>query len=161
MPIVGTVEIQLHPPGTFIAWYRPAMTRANGQNPNLRPDSAARDVSYAIGVGRIVWGAIAAVVPGRVHRALGVSYPGEDYGVWVKAFGVRDILLGIAALHPNATIRDANLRAGIVMDVVDVVMVADAHRRGLPRKAAVLGMTLGGGTAAFATLGPMLLRQLK
>ncbi|MFD4294019.1 hypothetical protein ACFWPA_15925 [Rhodococcus sp. NPDC058505] len=119
-------------------------------------DSAERVVSHVIGVGRIVWGVTTAIASRQVYTALGMSYPGSDRGVWIKAFGVRDIVLGAAALHPDATVRRANLRAGIAMDLIDAVVVADAARRGLPRKAALVGIALAGGTAAFAAVGPRL-----
>ncbi|NKR60891.1 hypothetical protein GS474_19540 [Rhodococcus hoagii] len=64
-----------------------------------RADASERRVLAAIGVGRIVWGATTALVPGRVHRALGVEYPAPDKGIWIKAFGIRDIVMGAPALH--------------------------------------------------------------
>ncbi|MEE2060002.1 hypothetical protein [Rhodococcus artemisiae] len=120
-------------------------------------NSVERVVSHTIGVGRILWGATTAIASRRVYNALGISYPSSDLGVWIKAFGVRDIVLGAAALHPDATVRRANLRAGIAMDLIDAVVVADAARRGLPRKAALVGIALAGGTAAFAAFGPGLI----
>lgn len=124
-------------------------------------DSAERVVSHAIGVGRILWGATTAIASRQVYEALGISYPSSDKGVWIKAFGVRDIVLGAAALHPDSTVRRANLRAGVAMDLIDAVVVADAARRGLPRKAALVGMALAGGTAAFAAFGPTLVSALR
>ncbi len=124
-------------------------------------NSAERMVSQAIGVGRILWGATTAIASKQVYNALGIAYPGSDLGVWIKAFGVRDIVLGAAALHPDSTVRRATLRAGIAMDLVDAVVVADAARRGLPRKAAMVGVALAGGTAAFAAFGPTLVRALR
>lgn len=125
-----------------------------------RAEASERRVLVAIGVGRIVWGATTALVPGRVHRALGVEYPGPDNGIWIKAFGIRDIVLGAAALHPDDAVRRATLKAGIVMDVVDAGVVAAAARQGLPRRAAVIGMLLAAGTATFATVGPVILERL-
>ena len=121
---------------------------------------AERRVLAAIGVGRIVWGATTAIAPDRVHRALGVEYPGPDKGIWIKAFGIRDIILGAATLHPDAAVRRATLKAGIVMDVVDAGVVAAATRQGLPRRAASIGMLLAAGTAALATVGPLILGRL-
>lgn len=123
-------------------------------------EAAERRVLATIGVGRIVWGATTALLPARVHRALGVEYPGPDKGIWIKAFGVRDIVLGAAALHPDDGVRRATLKAGIVMDVVDAGVVVAAARQGLPRRAAVIGMLLAAGTAAFATVGPVILARL-
>lgn len=122
-------------------------------------DWSERAVSYSIGVGRIIWGATTTLAPQRVHNALGVAYPGADQGVWIKAFGIRDIVLGAAALHPDGIVRRAVLRAGIVMDVVDVGMVAHAGHAGLPRRAVFVGTVLGGTTAAFAAFGPSLLKN--
>ncbi|WP_157050922.1 hypothetical protein [Rhodococcus sp. RD6.2] len=64
--------------------------------------------------------------------------------MWIKVFGVRDIVLGAAALHPGSTVRRANLRAGIALDLIDAAVVANAARRGLPLKAALVGMALAG-----------------
>lgn len=61
-------------------------------------NSAERMVSQAIGVGRILWGATTAIASKQVYNVLGIAYPGSDLGVWIKAFGVRDIVLGAAAL---------------------------------------------------------------
>ncbi|MCX4092497.1 hypothetical protein [Nocardia sp. alder85J] len=81
--------------------------------------------------------------------------------MWIKAFGVRDVVLGVAALHPDATIRRAALRSGIVMDVIDAVVVANAARLGLPHRAATAGIALAGGTAMLAALGPAALGYLR
>ncbi|NKR44539.1 hypothetical protein GS506_04455 [Rhodococcus hoagii] len=122
---------------------------------------AERHVLAAIGLGRIVWGATTALFPGCVHRALGVEYPGPDKGIWIKAFGVRDIVLGVAALHPDDAVRRATLKAGVVMDVVDAGVVAGAARQGLPRRAAVIGILLAAGTATFAAGGPAIIGKLR
>jgi hypothetical protein len=123
-------------------------------------ESAERRVLAAIGIGRILWGATTALAPRPVHQALGVEYPGPDQGIWIKAFGIRDIILGAAALHPDNTVRRATLQAGIVMDVFDAGVVAVAARRGLPRRAAIVGMLFAGGTATIASAGPLILRKL-
>ncbi|MEE4024377.1 hypothetical protein V1Y59_14925 [Gordonia sp. PKS22-38] len=122
---------------------------------------AERRVLATIGIGRIVWGATTALAPRTVHQTLlAIEYPGPDQGIWIKAFGIRDILLGAAALHPDSTVRRATLRAGIVMDILDAGVVAAAARRGLPRRAATIGMLLAGGTAMFASAGPQIIRKL-
>jgi hypothetical protein len=124
-------------------------------------DSDGRVISRMIGVARILWGATTTVASRQVYAALGISYPSSDLGVWIKAFGVRDIVLGAAALHPDSTVRRLTLRAGVVMDQFDAAVVADAGRRGLPRKAAIVGLIFAGGTAAFGTFGPGLVRRLR
>ena len=124
-----------------------------------RTKDAERTVATALGVGRIVWGATTALVPARVHGALGVDYPGPDRGIWIKAFGVRDIALGAAALHPDQTIRRLVLHAGIAVDLVDAGVVIAAARNGVPRRAAGIGVLLAGGSAVVAALGPSLLRR--
>ncbi len=86
-------------------------------------DSAERVVSHAIDVGRILWGATTAIASRQVHNAVGISYPSSDLGVWIKAFGVRDIVLGAAALHPDSAVRRANLRAGIAMDLIGAMLI--------------------------------------
>lgn len=114
-------------------------------------DSAERTILTTIGIGRIVWGTTTALAPARVHRALGVDYPGPDHGIWLKAFGVRGIVIGAAALHPDVSVRRAVLGAGIAMDLVDAAVVW-SRRLGtdLPRRAAGIGVLLAGGTAALA-----------
>jgi hypothetical protein len=135
------------------------MTGSNGRA--LDRESAERTVSYAIGVGRIAWGITTVFASRGVYRALGVTYPGEDKGVWIKAFGIRDVVLGAAALHPDVTVRKATLRSGIAMDLFDAAVVADAARRGLPRQAAMIGLALATGAAAFGALGPPALRAFR
>ena len=122
-------------------------------------NSAERAVFTVIGVGRIVWGATTALAPALVHRALGVDYPGPDRGIWIKAFGVRDIALGAAAFHPDQTVRRSVLQAGIAMDLVDAGIVVAAARNGVPRRAAGIGVLLAGGTAFVAAVGPSLLSR--
>ena len=124
-------------------------------------DIAERTVVTAIGIGRIVWGATTALAPARVHQALGVDYPGPDQGIWIKAFGVRDIVFGAAALHPEPAVRRSVLQAGFVMDLVDAGVVIAAARNGIPRRAAAIGVLLAGGTAAVAAAGPSLLRRTR
>lgn len=118
-----------------------------------------RVVSRTIGVARILWGATTTVASRQVYGALGISYPGSDLGIWIKAFGVRDIVLGAAALQTDSTVRRFTLRAGIAMDVFDAAVVVNAARHGLPRRAAAVGLVFAGGTAAFGTLGPRLVEQ--
>jgi hypothetical protein len=134
----------------------PDTDRTDGVN---QTKSAERTVVTAIGIGRIVWGATTALAPARVHRTLGVDYPGPDRGIWIKAFGVRDIVLGAAALHPDQTVRRLVLQAGIAMDLVDAGVVITAARNGVPRRAAGIGVLLAGGTAVIAAVGPSLLRR--
>lgn len=122
---------------------------------------AENRVLAAIGVGRILWGATTALAPRRVHKALGVEYPGPDHGIWIKAFGIRDIVLGAAALHPDNTVRRTTLRAGIAIDLFDAGVVSLAARRGLPRRAAVVGTLLAAGTAVFAAGGPPTIKLLR
>lgn len=124
-----------------------------------KDDSNERVVSHAIGVARILWGATTAVASRQVYTAGGMSYPSSDHGIWIKAFGVRDIVLGLAALHPDSTVRQLTLRAGIAMDLIDATMVASAARRGLPCRAAVVGLTFAGGAAAFGAFGPRLVER--
>lgn len=124
-------------------------------------DSDERVISTMIGVARILWGVTTAVASRQVYSALGISYPSSDLGVRIKAFGVRDIVLGAAALHTDLTVRRFTLRAGIAVDLIDAVVIADAAGQGLCRKAAVVGMTFAGGTAAFGTFGAGLVKGLR
>lgn len=126
----------------------------------MTTESAKRRVLAAIGIGRIVWGATTMLASHPVHRALGVDYPGPDKGIWIKAFGVRDVILGAAALHPDDAVRRVTLKAGVAMDVFDAGVVALAARQGLPRRAAVVGLLFAGGTAALASVGPTALTKL-
>lgn len=115
----------------------------------------------AIGIARIVWGVTTALGSAHVHRIGGMRYPGPDGGVWIKAFGIRDVLLGAAALHSDAAVRRATLKAGIAMDLFDAGAVVFAAKQGMPRRAARIGVLLAGGTAIFAAAGPSLLRRME
>ncbi|APE35262.1 hypothetical protein BOX37_16390 [Nocardia mangyaensis] len=128
---------------------------------NTRSDSAERRVLTAIGVARIVWGLTTALGSAHVHRCGGIGYPGPDGGVWIKAFGVRDVILGAGALHSEEAVRRATLRAGIAMDLFDAGAVIVAARQGMPRRAARIGVLMAGGTAVFAAAGPGLLRMVE
>lgn len=122
-----------------------------------RVAEAEKRVLAVVGVGRVVWGTVAAAVPGPIHRAFGVEYPGPDRGIWIRAFGVRDVLIGAAALHPDRSVRSAVRTAGIAMDLVDAAVVMSAARQGLTRRATVAGVLMAGGTATIAAVGPRLL----
>ncbi|MFD3458273.1 hypothetical protein ACFWVM_01025 [Nocardia fluminea] len=128
---------------------------------NARPDSVQRRVLAVIGVARIVWGVTTALGSAHVHRVGGIEYPGPDGGVWIKAFGIRDVILGAAALHSDETVRGATLKAGIAMDLFDAGVVIVAARHGMPRRAARIGVLMAGGTAVFAAAGPGLLRMVE
>lgn len=128
---------------------------------NTRTDSAERRVLAAIGVARIVWGMTTAFGSAHVHRVGGIEYPGPDGGVWIKAFGVRDVILGAGALHSDETVRHATLKAGIAMDLFDAGVVIFAARQGMPRRAARMGVLMAGGCAVFAAAGPGLLRMVE
>lgn len=114
-----------------------------------------------IGVARIVWGMTTTFGSAHAHRLGGIEYPGPDGGIWVKAFGVRDVVLGAAALHSDETVRRATLKAGIAMDLFDAGAVIFAARQGMPRRAARIGILMAGGTAVFAAAGPGLLRLVE
>jgi hypothetical protein len=124
-------------------------------------DSAERRVLATIGVVRIVWGITTALGSAHVHRIGGIEYPGPDGGIWIKAFGVRDVVLGAGALHPDETVRRATLKAGIAMDLFDAGAVVFAARQGMPRRAARIGVLMAGGAAVFAAVGPSLLRSVE
>ncbi|MFC4127337.1 hypothetical protein [Nocardia rhizosphaerae] len=124
-------------------------------------DSAGRRVIAALGVVRIGWGTITALGSAPVHRLGGIGYPGPDGGMWVKAFGVRDVVLGAAALHSDDAVRRATRKAGIAMDLFDAGVVVLAARQGLPRRAARIGVAMAGGAAVFAAVGPSVLRGIE
>ncbi|MFE1591541.1 hypothetical protein [Nocardia sp. NPDC058705] len=128
---------------------------------NTETDSAQRRVLAVLAVVRIVWGVITALASARVHRIGGMDYPGPDGGVWIKAFGVRDVVLGAAALHPDESVRRATWKAGIAMDLFDAGAVIFSARQGMPGRAARIGFLMAGGAAAFATAGPGVLRMVE
>jgi hypothetical protein len=67
-----------------------------------------------------------------------------------RLFGVRDLALGRAVMHPDPAVRRAALGIGVAVDSVDVVATCIALRRGAPKPIAVL---IGGGAALFVGLG--------
>ncbi|NLG54827.1 MAG: hypothetical protein GX542_04135 [Rhodococcus sp.] len=137
-------------------------TETTSDRPATLPDDhSERQILAVIGIGRIIWGATTAFGSARVHRTLGLEYPGPDKGVWIKAFGIRDILIGAAALHPDKKIRTLTLRGGIVMDLFDVGVALNAGRHNLPKNATLIGLIMAGGTATFAAIGPAVLRKLR
>ncbi|WP_306361651.1 hypothetical protein [Nocardia sp. CC227C] len=126
-----------------------------------RSDSAERRVLAALGIVRIVWGAATALGSAHVHRIGGLAYPGPDGGIWIKAFGVRDVVLGAAALHSDATVRRATLKAGIAMDLFDAGAVLVAAGQGMPRRAARIGFLMASSAVVVAAAGPGLLRMVE
>lgn len=120
-----------------------------------------RNVSASVGLGRLSLGVAALLIPKITHLSLGVGYPGQDGGVLARMFGLRDIVIGAAALHPSAEVRRATITAGMAMDLADVPAILLGIRKGVPRTNAILVASVAGGNAVLAYAGRRLVENLE
>ncbi|MDQ3608111.1 MAG: hypothetical protein M3459_04300 [Actinomycetota bacterium] len=109
----------------------------------------ARRIAQAIGAARIAMGLGFAAAPNLARAWLGPAAQREDVGIAVRAFGVRDAVLGGLALHtasrPQVAARMAAM--GIVVDAVDLGATV-AARRSVPATGVVLVALMAGGAIA-------------
>ena len=115
--------------------------------PDLRTTLSA--LRTAVGIG--AW-----VMPATGGRLFGLGDVNDHphSAVMTRLFGVRDLVLAQSLRHPEPSVRRDALRAGLVVDCVDVVAGLMAWRGGASRSA-TLGVA--GGAAAFAALGALAL----
>jgi len=108
-----------------------------------------RLIARAIGAGRIAVGLGLVAEPKLARAWIGPAAEREDVGVALRAFGVRDVVLGGLALHtaskPQVAARMA--AAGIVVDVVDLAASVVA-RRSVPATGVALVALMAGGAIA-------------
>jgi hypothetical protein len=78
---------------------------------------------YTLSLGRIVVGASCWLLPKLASKTLGVSNAAKsnDGEAMTRLFGSRDLALGYALLTSNAASRDVILKAGLIVDSLDVL----------------------------------------
>ena len=106
-------------------------------------------IRAVVGLSTLVRPRLAGVVLGAGGAA------GRDGGAVARMFGVRDVAIAAATLHPDPAVRETGLRLGLVCDAVDVVSVVLGRRGGVSSAGAVL---VGGAAAAFALAGAVAVR---
>lgn len=103
----------------------------------------------AIGAGRVALGAAFVARPGLAAPWLGRVATRPDAGIALRAFGMRDLVLGGLALHTagNATVAARMQIAGIAVDAADLAATL-AARRSVPATGVALIALLAGGAIA-------------
>ncbi len=111
-----------------------------------------RSAILAIAVGRIFAGGLSWASPRHSWRlfGLGPMNPTDSSSITSRLFGVRDVALGLAALHGNPDVKRVALQAGIAIDAADVAANLLAVRAGAP-KTSLLGVAAG--ASLFVGLG--------
>jgi len=108
-----------------------------------------RLLARGIGAGRIAVGLGLVAAPHLARAWIGPAAQRRDVGVALRAFGVRDVVLGGLAVHtasrPQVAARMA--AAGIVVDAVDLAATV-AARRAVPATGVALVALLAGGAIA-------------
>lgn len=108
-----------------------------------------RSVARAIGAGRLAVGLGLVAAPKLARAWIGPAAKRGDVGVALRAFGVRDVVLGGLAVHtaskPQVAARMA--ATGIVVDVVDLAATV-AARRSVPTTGVALVALMAGGAIA-------------
>ncbi len=108
-----------------------------------------RLIARAIGAGRIAVGLGLVAAPRLARAWIGPAAEREDVGVALRAFGVRDLVLGGLAMHtaskPQVAARMA--AAGIAIDTVDLAGTV-AARRSVPTAGVALVALMAGGAIA-------------
>lgn len=117
----------------------------------------SRSIATGVGLGRVLFGVICLIAPKLLLRSSGSEPRGS--AVWmIRAFGVRDVVLGGGALSALARGRDARswVAAGAVADTGDVLnAIAFRDELGGAGLVATLGLAVpasAGGWYAAATL---------
>lgn len=110
-----------------------------------------RQLVRALAAGRVVVGASALLVPSIAGKGwIGETGAHREVGVIVRAFGARDLALGIGTLQ----VLDSDdsprpwVTAGILCDAVDLAATALAVRRLGLRRALPVMVVAGGATVA-------------
>ena len=108
-------------------------------------------LARSLGIGRMIAGIGPLVAPVTAARQMGMSATAEEpeAQVWAQLFGSRDVVLGALLIGAkNPAVRRTVVRAGLVIDTLDIVSGLRA-RSGLSgtAKAAVIG---GAGAAVVS-----------
>ena len=100
----------------------------------------------AIGAARVALGAAFVARPGLAAPWIGRAATRPEAGVALRAFGVRDLVLGGLTLHTagNATVAARMQVAGIAVDAVDLAATL-AARRSVPAGGVALIALMAGG----------------
>ncbi|MCP9489372.1 MAG: hypothetical protein MSC31_05790 [Solirubrobacteraceae bacterium MAG38_C4-C5] len=118
-----------------------------------------RLIARAIGAGRIAVGLGFVAAPKLARAWIGPAAQREDVGVALRAFGVRDLVLGGLAVHtaskPQVAARMA--AAGILVDAVDLAATV-AARRSVPATGIALVALMAGGAIAGQAMAYRALR---
>lgn len=119
---------------------------------------AQRYPEIAIGVGRIIAGLSTWLLPRFAWRVFGLGVMTADgsTGMMTRLFGIRDLILGAAVFHPDASVRQSVIQAGIAIDTADIAANLIAVRNGAP-KSTLLGVASG--AASFVVLGAVSLTR--
>jgi hypothetical protein len=117
-----------------------------------------RRAQTALCVLRSAIGVVTWLAPSRSGRTFGLgdAFDPPDAALVARLFAVRDLALAQALRHPDPAVRRQVLRAGVVVDGVDVVASLVAALRG-GRRTVLVGVGLG--AALFAGAGVLALRD--
>jgi hypothetical protein len=124
-----------------------------------QPNSSRRfDPATALCVLRSGVGVVSWVSPALSWQTFGVGpMPGDARpAVMTRLFGAREFALAVAVKHPDRPVRRAALRAGLMIDSIDIVASLLAIRRGAPK---AMWVTFVAGATLFVGLGAAALAQ--
>jgi hypothetical protein len=120
----------------------------------MKRDLVAHWARIALGLIRLVNGAIALFVPDLLGRRLGVntkSSPGFGYAF--RLFGVRTVLLGIDLLRAGDGRDDPAVRRALIVHPADTIAATVVLRRGeLPAKGARVAIAASALNVVLAVL---------
>ena len=110
------------------------------------------DAITTLSVLRSAVGVLSWVSPALAGRTFALGSLGDDprAALLSRLFGARELALGLAVKHPSAEVQRDALRAGVVIDSIDLVASLIALRKGASR--ATL-LTVTAGAALFIGLG--------
>ena len=108
----------------------------------------------ALGIIRLVNGALGLLAPGVLARRLGSEATASPVARYAfRLFGVRTILLGAELLLPNGPVRDQAQRTAVIVHATDTIAAAwGAWRRELPLRAAMATIVISSVNTVLAVL---------
>jgi hypothetical protein len=116
------------------------------------------NVRTVFSVLRALVGIVSWTSPSASWKVFGVGAIGGDSrpSLITRLFGVRELALAAGLRSPDHTVRTATLRAGLIVDGVDVVASIIALRKGAPKQ---IWLTFVAGAATFIGLGILALAK--
>lgn len=103
-------------------------------------------INRGLGITRAAMGLVTLTRPQLIARGLGVQNPlSAESAALAQMFGIRDVALAALALGPDAQVRRAGLRLGVLADSADAFFIVRCARNSLQFNAAGLA-------AGFAAL---------